>query len=227
MTSGIRLVLAIFTSLLIAGCAGKPPPPDWKMNAQSALESYKKHYLNGDTRLAELNYDRARGEIARTGRPDLMARAELIRCATEIAALAAEHCPAASALPVEASIDDRAYAVFLSGNWEGPDPASLPEVYRSLIKVNEESARVTAIKEIKDPFSRLIAAGVLFRQANLPPDGIAAAMETASEQGWRRPLLAWLNVQLKRAESAGNQAAAASLRQRIELVHTSLPSPGK
>lgn len=227
MTSGFRLALAIATGILVAGCAGTPPPPDWKMNAQSALESYERHYLNGNTRLAELNYERARSEIARTGRPDLMARAELIRCATEISSLATEHCAATATLPLEASADDKAYAAFLAGNWAGLDPSGLPEAYRTLIKAKDEAARVAALKDIKAPFSRLIAAGVLFRQTSLPPAGIAIAMETASEQGWRRPLLAWLNMQLQRAETAGEKEATAHLRQRIELVHGSLPASEK
>jgi len=39
-----------------------------------------------------------------------------------------------------------------------------------------------------------------------------------SSQGWRRPLLAWLGVQLKRAEQAGDSETAARLKRRMELV---------
>jgi hypothetical protein len=50
-----------------------------------------------------------------------------------------------------------------------------------------------------------------------PPD-ITAAIEAASAQGWRRPLLAWLGVEERRAQAAGDAEAAARIRRRIELI---------
>jgi hypothetical protein len=47
---------------------------------------------------------------------------------------------------------------------------------------------------------------------------MATAVDTASAQGWRRPLLAWLNVQLQRAEKAGDAQEADRLRRRLALV---------
>ena len=81
------------------------------------------------------------------------------------------------------------------------------------------------MEKIEDPVSRLIAAGTLFRLAQLSPDGLTTAIETASAQGYRRPLLAYLNVQAKRAESSGDAVALQSIRQRIDLVYQSLPKP--
>jgi hypothetical protein len=75
-----------------------------------------------------------------------------------------------------------------------------------------------AVVAIKDPLSRLVAAGAVFRANRATPQAIAAAVDTASEQGWRRPLLAWLNVQALRAEKAGDAAEASRLRRRIALA---------
>jgi hypothetical protein len=50
------------------------------------------------------------------------------------------------------------------------------------------------------------------------PEIVAIAAETASQQGWRRPLLAWLGVQAQRAEGAGRHEDAERIRRRIELV---------
>ncbi|MDL1863285.1 hypothetical protein FBR04_19980 [Betaproteobacteria bacterium PRO7] len=75
-----------------------------------------------------------------------------------------------------------------------------------------------ALRAIEDPLARLVAAGVVFRANRATPATIALAIETASAQGWRRPLLAWLNVQLLRAEKAGDRAEAERLRRRIGLV---------
>jgi len=46
----------------------------------------------------------------------------------------------------------------------------------------------------------------------------AGAIDIASAQGWRRPLLAWLGVQEKRAEAAGDREVLERIRRRIALV---------
>jgi hypothetical protein len=79
------------------------------------------------------------------------------------------------------------------------------------------------MQQIEDPVSRLVAAGTLFRRAQLSPAGLAAAIDTASAQGYRRPLLAYLHVQARRAESAGDTVALQAIQKRIDLVYQSLP----
>ena len=71
---------------------------------------------------------------------------------------------------------------------------------------------------VQDPLSRLVAAGVLFRSGRASPAVIEIAIDTASAQGWRRPLMAWLGLQLERADAAGDQNAAAALRRRLAIV---------
>ncbi len=210
------------TCILITGCASSPPPPDWKLSAHGLLERYGKHYLNGDTRLAERNFERARAEIARTGRLDLAARAELMRCAVRVAALETGPCQGYAALARHATAEDHAYARYLSGNWQGLEVALLPPQYQPLLKVRDDAGLVRTLEAIADPLSRAIAAGALFLAGRASPEVIAAATRTASDQGWRRALLAWLEVQYKRAEAAGDTASLELIRQRIELVHTSL-----
>ena len=74
------------------------------------------------------------------------------------------------------------------------------------------------MKSIADPLSRLVAAGVLFRSGRASPEVLVLASDTASAQGWRRPLLAWLGVQAVRAEQAGAVEEAQRLRRRMALV---------
>ena len=59
---------------------------------------------------------------------------------------------------------------------------------------------------------------MLFETNRSDPTVIQVAIDTASAQGWRRPLLAWLNLQLERAESAGASNDAQELRRRIAIV---------
>jgi hypothetical protein len=178
--------------LLLAACAGGPQAPDWQLNASSALRSFERHYLKGDSKLAEIEFARAKDEIRATGRGDLLARAELVRCAARTASLEFDDCPGFQALRDVAGDEERAYAEYLAGR----------------------GTRAPA----DDPLSQLVAAGVQLRTASVAPAQIAAAVEISSAQGWRRPLLAWLGVQAKRAQDAGDAEAAARIRRRMDLV---------
>lgn len=199
-------------ALLLAACAGGPPPPDWQMSAHGALERATAAYLEGNNRVAEREFERGRAELARTGRVDLVARAELMRCAARVASLALEPCTGFEALRADAAAPERAYADYLGGRVLSPtEQARLPAQHRAV-------AGGGATLPDADPLARLVAAGVLLQAGRASPVVLAQAVETASAQGWRRPLLAWLGVQLRLAEQGGDAAEAERLRRRMALV---------
>jgi hypothetical protein len=123
----------LLAAMLLVGCSGGPPPADWKMNAVSLLESTQKRWLEGDTGAAELALAKTRTEIARSGRADLLARAELAACAARVASLDFAPCAAYDKLAADASAGDGAYARFLAGDWRGLDAKSLPAHYAPLL----------------------------------------------------------------------------------------------
>ena len=213
-----RLWAVLSLAALISACASKPVPPDWQANAHGALKDFSAAYLTGNSRVANLEFARARSEIASTGRADLIARAELVRCATRVASLEFDNCAGMAGLSDDAGPSERAYAAFLAGRWPGVDAAALPAQHRALVMAGNEAARNAALAGLQDPLGQLVAAGVLFQMGQLAPSGIAAAVNTASEQGWRRPLLAWLGVQARRAEAAGDGDAKARIQRRMDLV---------
>ena len=73
--------------VLLAGCADNPPVPDWQANAKTATERSVAAYLVGNARVDAAELARARSEVARTGRTDLLARVELTHCAAQVASL--------------------------------------------------------------------------------------------------------------------------------------------
>ena len=178
--------------MFLFGCAGGPAPPAWQPSARYSLDAFQQAYLRGDTRVADLEVARARAELASTGSPSLVARAELIRCAVRTASLEFDDCPGFEKLRADAGPEELAYADFLAGR----------------------AARAAA----DDGFSRLVSAGVEFKSGKATPQTIAAAIDVSSAQGWRRPLLAWLGVQERRAEAAGDADALGRVRRRIELL---------
>lgn len=211
-----HLALIAAIAALLAGCAGGPPPPDWEIEAHGALDAYARHALEGNRRLAERDFARARAAVARTGRADLLARVELTRCALRVASLEFEPCAGFEALRADVPAAEQAYADFLAGRWAQVDPVQLPDAYRPVFAAGE--APEAALAAIADPRARLIAAGALFRVGRLSPAGIALARETASAQGWRRPLLAWLNVEIRRAQAVGDAAQENRLKRSVERV---------
>jgi hypothetical protein len=71
---------------------------------------------------------------------------------------------------------------------------------------------------MQDSLARLVAAGVVMRSGRAAPEVLQVAVDTASQQGWRRPLAAWLGAQLRLAEQAGATVEAERLRRRLALV---------
>ena len=207
------LALALLVLVPLAGCGTRPAAPDWEMNAHASATKATEAYLSGDTRIAELEWTRARAEIARTGRPDLLARRELMRCAAQHAALDWQPCSAFEALRADAEPGERAYADYLTGRFTPGDSALLPPAQRKAAV-----GGASALAGTEDPLSRLVAASVVVAGGSARADAIALAVKTASDRGWRRPLLAWLGLQRNQAQAAGNSQEAAALQRRIDLI---------
>jgi hypothetical protein len=68
-------------ALLLAACGSKPRQPDWLLNADSAQDRFERAYLQGRDREAAAEFGRFRTAVSSTAHPDLVARAELTRCA--------------------------------------------------------------------------------------------------------------------------------------------------
>jgi hypothetical protein len=204
---------ALALAAVLAACSSTPPPPDWQMNARGALDAFTHAYMTGNARVEAAEFARARSALTATGQPELVARAELLRCAAQVASLVLQRCDGFEPLRQDAPAAERAYAAWLAGQAQPQDVALLPAAQRAAMADGAD-----AVKAIADPLSRLVAAGVLMRMGRATPDVIALAVHTASAQGWRRPLLAWLGVQAQRAEGAGAIEEAARIRRRMALV---------
>ena len=214
------MMLKIFTvacSFALTACASGPKPADWQLESKGAMERAVAAYLEGNSRVEAAELARARVEISSTGRVDLMARAELLSCASRVASLVFEPCAGFEKLRQDAPPPERAYADYLAGKLQPQDINLLP-------KNQQISAQATiiraqpAIESIADPVARLVATGTALQAGNASPALVQAAVDTASSQGWRRPLLAWLGVQLKLAEASGSRLEAERIQRRIALV---------
>ncbi|WP_404302829.1 hypothetical protein [Alicycliphilus denitrificans] len=218
-TATLCRFLAAALTLLLAACGSQPPVPDWQMNAHGAAERASAAHLAGEGRVAQQEWARARAEVARTGRPELLARVELLRCAAQVASLEGGACPAFEPLRQDATPPERAYADYLAGRLTPEQAALLPPAQRSA------AANVDAIAGIAEPFSRLVAAGAAVQAGRATAQLLVLASDTAAAQGWRRPLLAWLLLRVRQARAAGDEPLAAQLERRIAIVQAGGASP--
>ena len=162
--AALRL-LSIGCAFALAACSSQPPLPDWQMNAQGASQKAIEAYLSGNTRVEKLEWDRARAEVARTGRPDLLARLELMRCAAQVASLVTEPCERFEALRADSAAPEQAYADYLAGRVQAGQVALLPAAQR-------------AARLLQHPHAQRLP-----RQAT-PPAG--RALPTLFRAWWRR-----------------------------------------
>ena len=213
----MRKTCVVVVACCLAACASGPKPADWQLEAKGAMERAVAAYLEGNNRIEAAEMAKARGDISSTGRVDLMARAELLACAGRVASLVFEPCAGFDKLRQDAPAAERAYADYLAGKLQPQDAALLPKD-QQLSAVASIDIGQAAIIKIADPLARLVAAGVALQAGRASPGVVQAAVDAASSQGWRRPLLAWLGVQLKLAEAGGNAAEAARIQRRVALT---------
>jgi len=201
------------STLLLAACTHQPPPPDWLLTARSAGEQHARLYLEGRDRLAQSQLQTARTAVSRTGNASAMARIELHACAARIASLQPPACPEFQPLADDAGQAENAYFRYLTGQLAEGDLALLPAAQQAAWR------NPSSLSDITDPLSRLLAAAVLLHAGRLPPAASQIAIDTASQQGWRRPLAHWLQLEEERLNRAGDAAAAAAMaRQRARVL---------
>ena len=214
--AALALTLALAAALL-AACGTVEPVPEWKTNAIASHERAFEAHLQGKTRTAAREWRKARAAISASGRLDLLARMELAACAARTASLDFDACPAYEALVQDAGAEEAAYARYLAAALHEGDAALLPEAHRAsaaaILTAAAPQAAEQAAAAIADPAARLIAAAVLLH-AGLGSDALAQlGADTASAQGWRRPLLAWLGLLTRSSDP--DTAARAARRIRV------------
>lgn len=220
-----RVTGAVALCLALAACSSNPPAPSWQSSAKGASDRAVQAYFEGDKRVEEAEFARAREELARTGDATQIAKLELLRCAAQVASLVIGPCAAFQPLARDATASERAYARYLEGKAVPADFPLLPQSQR--VAASASPAQAAEVLDASDPLASLVAAGVIFARGGASPALVNHAIDTASHQGWSRPLLAWLGVQLKLAEEAGRKDEAARVQRRMDLVAPPSMPPAK
>jgi hypothetical protein len=217
-----KILCLMLAFLFLAGCGSKPAP-EWISASFNQIERYKMHYMRGPESLAEQSFQRALEEIKSSGDIEIMATAYLIKYAVQTAAL--EAFDDREYLKLEAIRPTRPYVhyySFLKGSFTKVDVNELPGQYRHFLRAMQIGNQVDIEREvhrIDDPLSRLVAAGLIVRDGQASEALLNGAVETASRQGWKKPLLAYLKKLELFYDSGKDLKKAAEVRKRLELIN--------
>ena len=214
------ILLILIMSLL--GCGGSKKNPEWIDNSYNQLENYKKNYLSGKDRIAELQFNKAIDEIKKSGNLEILGRAYLTKYAVHIAVL--ETFDEREYLTIEALepvLQNRMFYNFLKGSFDKVDESLLPRQYKGVLKVFRTGKFEDAAAEIskmEDPLSKLITAGLLI-QKNVYDEGVLKiAIDTAAQNGWKKALLAYLEKLVLFYETKKESEKASNITQRLQLL---------
>ena len=217
-----KIFSLLFLLLLLTGCGAKPAPL-WIAAGHKQLETFKQDFLTGCAqRSAEIHFRNAVEEIKKGGDTDLLGKAWLTRMALQIAVLREPEegdylkIEAAEVVPA-----NRNFYLFLKGDAAALDVSLLPESYRpfwAALRSGDAAKAAGAITAIDDPLSRLIASGLAVRHRLETEVILRTAVETASRNGWKMALLAWLERLKSFHEAAGDAEKASAIRSRIDLI---------
>lgn len=202
----------------LLGCSSQPPAPSWALEAQSATQRAVQADLQGQRRVAEVEWRKAFAEVAATGQPVAMARVALLQCAVQAAVVAPADCPRYQRYAAGAAPAEQAYARYLQVRHTPDDVGLLPAAQQATAQALLASAPVVQLPATQDPLSALTAAGVALRAGQLAPAAVLQAAALASAQGWRKAALAWLLVQQRLAEQAGDGAQVQALQLRLQVL---------
>lgn len=205
-------------SVCLAACGSKPPAPKWALEAQSASERAVQAYLKGQTRVADVEWGKAFNEVAATGLPSQMARMALLECAAQTAALELTDCPRYARYGAGAEPAEQAYARYLKGTHTAADVSLLPQAQQAMAGQLLGGAPVAAGLPAAQALSQLTAAGVALRTGAITPGQVQQAVEVAAQQGWRRAAMAWLLVERRLAQDAGDAALVQAVDLRLQVL---------
>ena len=220
-----RPFLAATLASLLAACSSGPPVPDWKMNAQSAIERFEAAYLAGRTLVEQTEFQRARSQVAGTGKVELIARIELLRCATRVASLAFDACTGFEALREDAGEADRAYARYLAGTAQPADVALLPASAARGGRRQLRHAGGQRRGRHQGAAGQLVAAGVLLRAGRATPELLDMAVDDRLRPGLA-PAAAGLagRAAPARRTSRRRMQEAQRIARRMDLVKSGVRS---
>jgi hypothetical protein len=218
----MRKYLILVLLAFLCACGSTQRLPDWKDAAFRNFENYKTNFLNGKEGVSEPHFYKSKQALSDGNDLNLLARIYLTKYALHTAALEdfddSDFLRINNLQPNESNF---AYYNFLKGSFAAVKDNLLPSNYSGFIKAARDKNLAKAVGEINsinDPLSRLIACGILVKYISYDANILQSAVNTSAENGWRRPLLAYLTKLQKHYLDSGETIKAKDIRERLDLL---------
>jgi hypothetical protein len=214
--------LFIIAMLFLFCACGSHPIPQWKDTASRQLESYKINFLADKEDATEPHFVKAKKAISSNNDLNLLAVLYLTKYALHTAAL--EDFDDSDFIRIDklqTNTVNRAYFDLLKGNFARLNAGALPSNNGKLLPLMINKDLIAATREmasISDPLSRLIACGIWVKYLPYDESILRLAIDTAADNGWRRPLWAYLNTLQQYYLDRQETIKAKSTKERLELL---------
>jgi hypothetical protein len=213
-----KIICLLMLSILLVGCGSSKPMPDWTDASFNQLDNYKKSYLSGKERIAEAYFDKAVDEIKSSGDLDILAKAYLTKYACQVAVLEAfddrEYLRIDAVEPV---LQNKNFYNFLKGAFDNVDENLLPLQYEGFLRAFK-SGKKDDISKMDNPLSKLIVTGLLVKKNRDTETDLKLAIDIASQNGWKKALLAYLGKLQSLYKTNNEPDKAAQVEEKIQLI---------
>jgi hypothetical protein len=217
----MRKLPFILILFLICACGSKQIP-EWKDTSSRQLESYKYYFLTDKEGTSEPHFVKAKKAIARSNDLNLLGTAYLTKYALYVSIV--EDFDDTDFLRInklQPNAKNFSYYNFIKGNFHAADYNLLPAHYGKLLKPAQDKNLATAVREISsidDPLSRLVACGVWVKYLPYDDNILQIAINTSADNGWGKPLFAYLTRLQQYYLNHNETAKAESIKERLELL---------
>ena len=217
----MRKILFIVILFLICACGSKQIP-EWKDTSARQLESYKYYFLTDKESTSEPHFVKAKKAIARSNDLNLLGTVYLTRYALYVSIV--ENFDDTDFLRInklQPNAKNFSYYNFIKGYFLAADYYLLPAHYSKLLKPAQDKDLATAVREISsidDPLSRLVACGVWVKYLPYDENILQIAINTAADNGWGRPLFAYLTKLQQFYIDHHEIVKSESIKERLELL---------
>ncbi len=211
-------VVSTLTILLLSGCSFQEPHDLWKYKSTNSFISYQKNFLAGNEHLAKNDLTRAIQHAQSSANLEQLASIYLAKCALDISVGIADKCEEYISLDglVQSEKMD-AYYKLLQLRLGNLNSEKLPKEYQKFALLLKEQKFEKAMQEalgIEKISSRLIAAALI--KEHLSHAQKQSILENASEYGYKKSVLFWLQEMKKTASSKENKL----IQKRINILNS-------
>jgi hypothetical protein len=118
-------------------------------------------------------------------------------------------------------LQNKNFYSFLKGAFDNVDEKLLPQQYAGFFRTFKSGKKDDLAHEISkmdDPLSKLIAIGLLAKKNTADEINLKLAIDIASQNGWKKALLAYLTKLQSFYEMNNKQDKATHVAERIKLI---------